>query len=400
MFKLDSSKYSLGSFLFDRLIMRKIFVASWMLFVIFLIVFCIKQSVFIHSFSFSPFWLQYNNRREFVEYQDITGDMRILNGVLFLDDRLLTGDDKLLVETDWKHDLLKSKLVSVDKKTLHKMHPLLLWDDFLVDDHNYFFFWFSWWNLKNRGVWISKDQIPDFQFIGVLGEQYIAGEVGYSSWYLVVPPYKFEVDKGSFTPYFQSFWDNSLIQTWVLPNNYIKTDGKQYCQNGGIQYQNCIWSDKSWMYRWEFRNDRTYYLLRERKQSDFKLLSIEDLKWLVTQDSWLDIVFVSKNDYFNSGEQLGDFPMIKNNIWYKNNFIYLSLPGYGTWAFSVDAQTLKYEEKEIQLPDDEYPTDYSLLHDKNYYYQLVYHNDNGYYELKRIKKSRFALWDSLRSLFD
>ena len=70
--------------------------------------------------------MQYNNRREFVEYQDITGDMKILNGVLFLDDRLLTGDDKLLVETDWKYDLLKSKLVSVDKKTLHKMHPLLL----------------------------------------------------------------------------------------------------------------------------------------------------------------------------------------------------------------------------------------------------------------------------------
>lgn len=398
MFKLDSSKYSLGSFLFDRLIMRKFFFASWMLFVIFLIVFCIKQSVFIHSFS--PFWLQYNNRREFVEYQDITGDMKILNGVLFLDDRLLTGDDKLLVETDWKYDLLKSKLVSVDKKTLDKMHPLLLWDDFLVDDHNYFFFWFSWWNLKNRGVWISKDQIPDFQFIWILGEQYIAMEVGYSSWYLVVPSYKFEVDKSSFTPYFQSFWDNSLIQTWVLRNNYIKTDGKQYCQNGGIQYQNCIWSDKSWMYRWVSRNDGTYYLFRERKQSDFKLLSIEDLKWLVTHDSWLDLVFVSKNDYFNSGEQLGDFPMIKNNIWYKNSFIYLSLPGYGTWAFPVDAQTLKYEEKKIHLPDDGYPTDYLLLHDKNYYYQLVYHNDNGYYELKRIKKSSFSLWDSLRSLFD
>jgi hypothetical protein len=70
------------------------------------------------------------------------------------------------------------------------------------------------------------------------------------------------------------------------------------------------------------------------------------------------------------------------------------------WSFPVDTQTLKYEEKEIQLPDDEYPTDYSLLHDKNYYYQLVYYNDNGYYELKRIKKSMFALWDSLRSLFD
>jgi|GEM_PF-1047841 hypothetical protein len=92
--------------------------------------------------------------------------------------------------------------------------------------------------------------------------------------------------------------------------------------------------------------------------------------------------------------------MIKNNIWYKNNFIYLSLPGYGTWAFPVDAQTLKYEEKEIQLPDNEYPTDYSLLYDKNYYYQLVYHNDNGYYELRRIKKSRFVLWDFLRNLFN
>ena len=70
------------------------------------------------------------------------------------------------------------------------------------------------------------------------------------------------------------------------------------------------------------------------------------------------------------------------------------------WSFPVDAQTLKYEEKKIQLPDDGYPTDYLLLHDKNYYYQLVYHNDNGYYELKRIKKSSFSLWDSLRSLFD
>ena len=70
------------------------------------------------------------------------------------------------------------------------------------------------------------------------------------------------------------------------------------------------------------------------------------------------------------------------------------------WSFLVDAQTLKYEEKQIQLPDDAYPTDYSLLHDKNYYYQLVYHNDNGYYEPKRIKKSSFALWDFLRNLFN
>lgn len=188
---------------------------------------------------------------------------------------------------------------------------------------------------------------------------------------------------------------------FVLKNHpkMIENREKKNCQNGGIQYQNCIWSDKSWMYRWVSRNDRTYYLFRERKQSDFKLLKIEDLKWLVTHDSWLDLVFVSKNDYFDSGEKLGDFPIIKNNIWYKNSFIYLSLPGDWNWTFPVDAKTLKYEEKKIQLSDDAYPTDYSLLYDKNYY-QLVYHNDNGHYELKRVKKSRFALWGFLRNLLN
>lgn len=249
-------------------------------------------------------------------------------------------------------------------------------------------------------IWIGlkKVDLPNLQLIGNIGIQDRYATIGYSSWYLVVPPYKFEVDAKSFEFYPQKFWDYKNEDEHAR-NEYLKTEGQNYCQNGKIQYVNCIWSDRNWIYRWTYGEDKNYHLVRTKRLSDFKILTSNELLGVITKDHKISLKFVGMKKPENK-QIVIDSSESFIGIYQDENFVYFEVPDYWVWAFPVDAQTLKYEEKEIQLPDDEYPTDYSLLHDKNYYYQLVYYNDNGYYELRRIKKSSFALWDSLRNLLN
>lgn len=249
-------------------------------------------------------------------------------------------------------------------------------------------------------IWIGlkKEDLLNLQLIGNIGVQDRYATIGYSSWYLVVPPYKFEVDAKSFEFYPQKFWDYKNEDEHAR-NEYLKTEGQHYCQNGKIQYVNCIWSDKNWIYRWTYGEDKNYHLVRTKRLSDFKILTSNELLGVITKDHKISLKFVGMKKPENK-QTVIDSSESFIGIYQDENFVYFEIPNYWVWSFPVDAQTLKYEEKQIQLPDDEYPTDYSLLYDKNYYYQLVYHNDNGYYELKRIKKLRLALWDFLRSLFN
>lgn len=249
-------------------------------------------------------------------------------------------------------------------------------------------------------IWIGlkKEDLPNLQLIGNIGIQDRYATIGYSSWYLVVSPYKFEVDAKSFKFYPQKFWDYKNEDEHAR-NEYLKIEGQNYCQNGKIQYVNCIWSDRNWIYRWTYGEDKNYHLVRTKRVSDFKILKSSELLGVITKDHKISLKFVGMKKPENKQTVIDNSESFIG-IYQDENFVYFEIPNYWVWSFPVDAQTLKYEEKEIQLPDDEYPTDYSLLHDKNYYYQLVYYNDNGYYELKRIKKSSFALWDFLRSLFN
>lgn len=249
-------------------------------------------------------------------------------------------------------------------------------------------------------IWIGlkKEDLPNLQLIGNIGIQDRYATIGYSSWYLVVPPYKFEVDAKSFEFYPQKFWDYKNEDEHAR-NEYLKTEGQNYCQNGKIQYVNCIWSDRNWVYRWTYGEDKNYHLVRIKRALDFKILKNSELLGVITKDHKIFLKFVGMKKPENK-QTVIDSSESFIGIYQDENFVYFEVPNYWVWSFPVDVQSLKYEEKQIQLPDDEYPTDYPLLHDKNYYYQLVYHNDNGYYELRRIKKSRFALWDFLRSLFN
>ena len=206
---------------------------------------------------------------------------------------------------------------------------------------------------------------------------------------MVVPPYKFEVDAKSFEFYPQKFWDYKNEDEHAR-NEYLKTEGQHYCQNGKIQYVNCIWSDRNWIYRWTYGEDKNYHLVRIKRASDFKILKSSELLGVITKDHKISLKFVGMKKPENKQTVIDNSESFIG-IYQDENFVYFEVPNYWVWSFPVDGQTLKYEEKQIQLPDDEYPTDYSLLHDKNYYYQLVYYNDNGYYELKRIKKSMFVL---------
>ena len=54
-----------------------------------------------------------------------------------------------------------------------------------------------------------------------------------------MPPYKFEVDAKSFEFYPQKFRDYKNEDEHAR-NEYLKIEGQNYCQNGKIQYVNCI----------------------------------------------------------------------------------------------------------------------------------------------------------------
>ena len=55
---------------------------------------------------------------------------------------------------------------------------------------------------------------------------------------------------------------NSIISSIIWENN--------------INY--CFWSDKDYIYRWEYSyNDKIYHIIRDKKMTDFKVLSTDEI---------------------------------------------------------------------------------------------------------------------------
>ncbi len=273
----------------------------------------------------------------------------------------------------------------------------VFWLDLVYDDRNkgiledekYYYFLNHWEHQftspKQPWYWIEKKALKDFHLIGYMGVQTIYSLIGYVPWFLIVPPYKFAVDQESFDYYLQQFEGSNPElegENWLL---YLRSDGRTYCYNGGMQYAMCVWSDKNWVYRWSYGENGKYYFLREEKKSDFRLLDPKELVWLTTQDLWLKLTFLGTVNLENK-QSIRDSTDSFIGIYHDRDFAYLVLPFYWVWRFSIDWDTIDYEEKTIKLVTNEYPRDYALLSDKDWYYQVVYYADNGFYELRRSKK--------------
>ncbi|RKW24949.1 hypothetical protein D8B45_01505 [Candidatus Gracilibacteria bacterium] len=272
--------------------------------------------------------------------------------------------------------------------------------DSYLEDENYYYFgatpsYYSPGNpkIKDPNIkWsgVKKNKLPSFKLIGFLGSQSIDRAIGYSEGFLVLPPYKFPVDEKTFSPYPYQFWDNNGSKNDQQRKDYLKGEGKTFCRNGGRQYARCIGSDKNWIYRWTSnswatKSEAGYTLFREKKEDDFKVLSLDELLGIVSSDKGLQLIPFS-GEVDKNWEALWSGIGGVASVYYHDNAIYISRYAYGTRSFPIDGATMKREEGEFQEGGKEHPTSYNRLSDKNRRYQLIYHTEGDYYEVQRVKK--------------
>ena len=233
---------------------------------------------------------------------------------------------------------------------------------------------------------IRKSQYPNLQFLGFMGEQSADIPLWYSNGCLLAPPYAFPVDKNSFSFAAERVWDSSLPESWPQRDEYIRTHGRRFFRNWGKQYRNYIGEDKDWVYRWSNPDDNYHYaLLREKKQSDFKLLSFAEIKTYETTGQPRDLkIYKGKIDTQNRKLLLED-TFWNPELAYYDNHIY-ALSSFWTAIFPIDGASMYRDIKKVRERWKDYDTSYGLLMDKDYYYQMLYHSDGGYYTLNRIKK--------------
>ncbi len=253
---------------------------------------------------------------------------------------------------------------------------------YLEDDKYYYFYHFSgfdfsaWSNLGFR-----KSDIPNMKVIGSPWEQYYFNIALYSDGYLVLPPYKFPVDSQtfSFIPRDESY----KVLTWEEEERFIRKKGREFYRNWGRQYTNYLGSDKDRVYRRGYSKD-WYALIRERKNADFRLLSFPEIKTYVSSGEPRDIKAYTGTIDEKNRKLIGRDPFDQPNLYYHDNKMYF-LHYYWNAVFPIDWASMKY--KVVPYTTEDWSKRYyTLLSDKDYYYQLINHYDGSYYTLNRIKK--------------
>ncbi|MCK9467281.1 MAG: hypothetical protein M0P94_03040 [Candidatus Absconditabacterales bacterium] len=220
--------------------------------------------------------------------------------------------------------------------------------------------------LENYAV--SKQELPSSVQFGTIGIQAVDGYLGYGNGYIILFPYKFPVDKGTFT--------------------LAKQDRRYKVLNGGTQYHHYIGSDKDYIYLWD--DDKYVIIKRIPKKSDFKVLTEkEEVKYIYDKNTGFEEVTSNYigSELFVVEDSLVDYPPL-----YKDGNYLLVTSGigdeynYGIWRFPVDMDTLKVEK--FTKPDPTYKDlkyVYYVVSDKDYYYQIIY-SVNGYRKFQRIHK--------------
>lgn len=223
-------------------------------------------------------------------------------------------------------------------------------------------------SLENYAV--SKQELPSSVQFGTIWTQAVDWYLGYGDWYIILFPYKFPVDKWTFT--------------------LAKQDRRYKVLNWWAQYHHYIGSDKDYIYLW---NDDKYVTIRRiPKKSDFKVLTEkEEVKYIYIYDknTWFEEVTSNYiwSELFEVEGSLVDYPplykdwnylLVTSWIWDEYN--------YWIWRFPVDMDTLKVEK--FTKPDPTYKDleyVYYVVSDKDYYYQITY-SVNWYRKFQRIHK--------------
>ena len=285
--------------------------------------------------------------------------------------------DGISVNSDWEYMPVNFEpQVRVDKKSFQKHGDE--YPSFTEDRSHYYFPYLDWsdWNAPVQ-TGVKKSELPHLQFIADIGEQALSAVALYSDGYLVLPPYKFPVDHQTFS--FIPRDERGYPLTWSAETENKRTQWRVFYQNWWRQYTRYLGNDKNWVYRWG-----EYTLIREKKKADFRLLSFPEIKTYVSSGQPRDIkAYTGTIDEKNRkliGKDFSDEP----NLYYHDNKMYF-LYYYWNAVFPIDWASMKYEVVPYTT-EEWYKSYYTLLSDKDYYYQLIWHYDGDYYTLNRIKK--------------
>ncbi len=181
------------------------------------------------------------------------------------------------VPSNWEYETFSSEYVAKHQDVFPLKNKANI--NLYYEDNNYYYFFDGPLWYHEEWVWTKKDKLKDFLLIWALWTQSYEEPIGYSNWYIILPPYKFPVDKWSFIAYPDEWWDNTKPNKGTDRENWVKKDwGHNFCFNNGKQYEYCFWSDKDYIYRWEYSyNDKIYHIIRDKKMTDFKVLSPDEI---------------------------------------------------------------------------------------------------------------------------
>ena len=234
------------------------------------------------------------------------------------------------------------------------------------EDNNNLYLSIFWDNYA-----VSKQELETPIQFDAIWIQAVEWYLGYSSGYIILFPFKFPVDGWSF----------------ILSEQ----DRRYRVQNWWDQYHHYIWSDANYIYLWDLNWNLNSSLIIKRipKQSDFKILEKdEEWKWVYGKDSWFEDVtseFIW-NSMFEYEESLVNYPPLYKNWNYLlvSDWIWEEYYNW-IWRFPVDMSTLEINEFEYFDSNDNSEHTYSIVSDKDYYYQII-DSKNWYKTFLRIHK--------------
>lgn len=219
-----------------------------------------------------------------------------------------------------------------------------------------------WFNDNNTYLAIPKNEIPNFQPIDTYGTQSFDGILGYSPGKFIIIPFWFPVDKDSFQLFKPKKHQSS---------SFI---------NNGKRYRGYIAKDKNRIYM--MRKDQTG-LARLPIARDFKVLNQNEEAKIITKDSSLELQKIQK---LPPKDQLFTFreDEVRGGTYKDATHYYFTDEKNNYRSIKVDGTTLKSEYIHFPHPRS---WDFSILHDKDAYYQFIYHEEGRYTEIKKIKKA-------------
>jgi len=249
-----------------------------------------------------------------------------------------------------------------------------------------------WYSFNEKRV--ALEEFSDYHPIWMVWGRFVSKLIGYTSWYLVAPPYKLPVDAWSFRSIQEQGSQNCRDQIFVSEDIGAEDWCRRIFQSSGLQYLNYIGDDKDRVYFREEvdslpRYTARYVISRVPKGSDFKLLSEEEFDWIILRNNTSGLEKYPKKipngkHVFPGGEEKYDR---YSDLWtLHHNYLYFSYKGKNR-RFPVDGASLKIEKFSYHSSGELWGL--YVFSDKEFRYILkasLYLSYPEYYEFRKEKR--------------